>query len=162
MRLFACPRRPRRMKLCRERTALTICGTTVSSYPTMPGKIGLPSRSRDIRFSRSSSLTRRDPSCCALKGPWRNSPRVRAKLMVGTPKGNDLKRIIPPASAASCPLEPLKFERRCPPLHQPSVPTRFSRAPQAGEDGFEIADHCLQALCLRQSCKQALLEVEVE
>src|SRR5580698_11089029 len=75
--------------------ALTICGTTVSSYPTMPGKIGLPSRSRDIRFSRSSSFTRRDWRCCAVKGLWRNSPRVRAKLMVGTPKGNDLKRIIP-------------------------------------------------------------------
>ena len=31
MRDFACPRRPSRMKLCRERSALTICGTTVSS-----------------------------------------------------------------------------------------------------------------------------------
>ena len=28
MRLFACPRRPSRMKLCRERIALTSCGTT--------------------------------------------------------------------------------------------------------------------------------------
>ena len=31
MRLFACPRRPSRMKLWRDRMALTICGTTVSS-----------------------------------------------------------------------------------------------------------------------------------
>ena len=37
---------PRRMKLCRERTAFTICGTTVSSYPMMPGKSGAPLRSR--------------------------------------------------------------------------------------------------------------------
>ena len=38
MRLFACPRRPSRMKFCLERMALTIWGTTVSSKPTMPGK----------------------------------------------------------------------------------------------------------------------------
>ena len=31
IRLFACPRSPSRMKLWRDRTALTICGTTVSS-----------------------------------------------------------------------------------------------------------------------------------
>ncbi len=31
IRDFACPRRPRRMKLCRLRRALTICGITVSS-----------------------------------------------------------------------------------------------------------------------------------
>ena len=31
MRLFACPRSPSRMKLCRDRIAFTICGTTVSS-----------------------------------------------------------------------------------------------------------------------------------
>src|SRR6266404_7400230 len=83
IRLFACPRNPRRIKLCRERIAFTICGTTVSSYPTMPGNIGLPSRSRDIRFSRSSSFTRRELRRCAVKGLWRNSPRVRAELMVG-------------------------------------------------------------------------------
>src|ERR1700730_3952231 len=86
MRLFACPRNPRRIKLWRERIAFTICGTTVSSYPTMPGNIGPPSRSRAIRFSRSSSLTRRVPNRCSVKGLRRNSPRVRGKFMVGTPK----------------------------------------------------------------------------
>src|SRR4051812_35188853 len=59
MRLFACPRNPSKMKLWRDRTALTICGTTVSSYPMMPGKIGCPLRRRTIRFSRISSLTDR-------------------------------------------------------------------------------------------------------
>src|SRR6266852_9684144 len=49
----------------------------------MPGNIGPPSRSRDIRFSRSSSFTRRELRRCAVKAPWRNSPRVRAELMVG-------------------------------------------------------------------------------
>ena len=39
-RVLACPRRPSRMKLWRDRTALTTCGTTVSSYPTMPGNSG--------------------------------------------------------------------------------------------------------------------------
>src|SRR3984893_5676999 len=49
----------------------------------MPGNIGPPSRSRDIRFPRSSSFTRRELRRCAVKAPWRNSPRVRAELMVG-------------------------------------------------------------------------------
>ena len=31
MRVLACPRSPSKMKLCRDSTALTICGTTVSS-----------------------------------------------------------------------------------------------------------------------------------
>src|SRR5260370_36124739 len=49
----------------------------------MPGNIEPPSRSRDIRFSRSSSFTRRELRRCAVKAPWRNSPSVRAELMVG-------------------------------------------------------------------------------
>src|SRR6266851_5559612 len=53
----------------------------------MPGNIGLPSRNREMRFSRSSSFTRREPRRCAVKGLRRNSPRVRAKLMVGTSEG---------------------------------------------------------------------------
>src|SRR5271169_5104764 len=53
----------------------------------MPANIGPPSRSRNIRFSRNSSLTRRDPRRSAEKGLWRNSPRVRAELMVGTSEG---------------------------------------------------------------------------
>src|ERR1700687_488158 len=68
----------------------------------MPGNIGLPSRSRDIRFSRSSSFTRREPRRCAVKGLWRNSPRVRAELMVGTSEGDSLMRIIPPHRLLLC------------------------------------------------------------
>src|ERR1700733_3311748 len=52
----------------------------------MPGNMGPPSRSRAIRFSRSSSLTRRARRRGSVKGLRRNSPRVREKLMVGTPK----------------------------------------------------------------------------
>src|ERR1035438_2187549 len=64
----------------------------------MPGNIGLPSRNRAIRFSRSSSLTRREARRCSLKGLWRNSPRVLGKLMVGTPEKNNLDWIITPGS----------------------------------------------------------------
>ncbi len=45
------------MKLWRDRIALTICGTTVSSYPTMPGNSVSPRWSLQIRLPRSSSLT---------------------------------------------------------------------------------------------------------
>ena len=47
------------MKLCCDRIALTICGMTDSSYPTMPGKSGSPDRNFAIRLSRSSCLTSR-------------------------------------------------------------------------------------------------------
>ena len=57
MRLFACPRSPSRMKFCRDSTALTIWGTTVSSYPMMPGNTGCFALRRQIRFSRISSFT---------------------------------------------------------------------------------------------------------
>ncbi len=52
----------------------------------MPGNNGPPSRRRAIRFSRSSSFTRRARRRGSVKGLRRNSPRVREKLMVGTPK----------------------------------------------------------------------------
>ena len=48
-----------------------------------------------IRFSRISSLTLREARRCSENGLSRNSPRVWAMLMVGTPKENSLKRIIP-------------------------------------------------------------------
>src|SRR5690349_4452629 len=59
MRLFAWPRSPSRIMLWRDRIALTSCGMTVSSYPTIPGNSFSPARSFLIRFSRSSSLTER-------------------------------------------------------------------------------------------------------
>src|SRR5205823_11702617 len=49
--------------------------TTVSSYPTIPGKIGSPVLSFAIRLSRSSSLTRRVRSRCSLNSLFRSSPR---------------------------------------------------------------------------------------
>src|ERR1700686_168505 len=73
----------------------------------MPGNIGPPSRSRDIRFSRSSSFTRREPRRCAVKGLWRNSPRVRATLMVGTPQKKQ-----PYADYTAAPVAVLSDESR--------------------------------------------------
>ena len=70
IRVLACPRKPRRIKLCRERMAFTICGTTVSSKPTMPGNSGSRRSSLQIRFSRSSSFTLRDRyRSCARSAP---------------------------------------------------------------------------------------------
>src|SRR5688500_3640427 len=72
IRDFACPRRPRSMKLCLARTALTICGTTDSSYPRIPGNKRSPDLSFLIRFALISSFTGRDVYQLAL-----NSPNVR-------------------------------------------------------------------------------------
>src|SRR5215813_4741251 len=71
------------MKLWRERTAFTSCGTTVSSYPIIPGKMVSPERSLAIRLSRSSSLTLRARSLCSEKELFRSSPRVRGRFMKG-------------------------------------------------------------------------------
>src|SRR5258708_182868 len=90
MRLLACPRSPSRMKLWRERIALMICGTTVSSYPTMPGNTAASplARSRAVRFSRNSSLTWRVRKSSSGKVLRRRSPSVRGRLMKGTPGKN--------------------------------------------------------------------------
>ena len=57
MRVLAWPRSPRKTMSWPERIAFSICGRTLSSYPTMPGKSGSPARSRAIRLSRSSCFT---------------------------------------------------------------------------------------------------------
>ena len=79
IRDFACPRRPSRIKLCRESTAFTSCGTTVSSYPTIPGNSASSApavaRSLAIRFSRSSSLTER-PTRAGVNSLLRSAPSV--------------------------------------------------------------------------------------
>src|SRR5690349_1954779 len=83
MRLFACPRSPRRMKLCRARMALAICGSTVSSYPRIPSKsVSRPSSFRS-RLQRISSLT---PRSAAPPGPAvrRHSPIVDAFIAAGS------------------------------------------------------------------------------
>ena len=77
IRLFAWPRRPRRMKLWRESRALTICGTTVSSYPCTPGKSVSPFSMPRSRLRRSSSLTEREAPRGSKSGMRFNSPRVR-------------------------------------------------------------------------------------
>src|SRR5882724_3999941 len=78
-RVFACPRKPSRMKLWRERTAFTTCGITVSSKPTMPGNKGSRFCSRQIRFSRSSSFTVRWGSLVARSLYVRSAPRVSGR-----------------------------------------------------------------------------------
>ena len=59
MRVLAWPRSPRRMMSCPESTAFSICGVTVASYPTMPGKSCLFCASASMRLPRSSSFTER-------------------------------------------------------------------------------------------------------
>src|SRR6266480_2891622 len=65
------------MKLWRESRALTICGTTVSSYPCTPGKsVSLFSMARS-RLQRISSLTERDAPRGSKSGMPLSSPSVR-------------------------------------------------------------------------------------
>src|SRR5207248_6497343 len=80
IRLFAWPLSPSKMKLCFERIALTICGTTVSSNPITPGKIAWPSRSLAIKLSRNSSLTRRSRNRASEKSLFLSSPRVDGRF----------------------------------------------------------------------------------
>src|SRR6185369_12661210 len=65
--------------------ALMICGTTVSSYPIMPAKIGPGQPSLTARFSRISSLTERVRRRCSEKALSRSSPSVRGRLMKEPP-----------------------------------------------------------------------------
>src|SRR5579883_1340495 len=51
----------------------------------MPGNTGPGCCSFPIRFSRSSSFTLRARKRCSEKELWRSSPRVRGRLMIGTP-----------------------------------------------------------------------------
>src|SRR5437016_10655159 len=51
----------------------------------MPGNTDPVSRSFVIRLSRNSSFTRRLRRRCSENGLCRNSPRVRGRLMTGTP-----------------------------------------------------------------------------
>ena len=83
MRLFACPRSPSRIKFCRDSTAFTICGTTVSSYPIIPGNTGSFAFSRAIRFSRISSFTVRVRSRVSLYSRLpRSAPSVCGRWTV--------------------------------------------------------------------------------
>ena len=83
MRDLAWPRRPRRMKLCLERTALTIWGHDGVFVADDAGEEGPPSRRRQhwarrraMRFSRSSSLTVRPRrsgvvlGVCGVRRAW--------------------------------------------------------------------------------------------
>src|SRR5208283_1637463 len=72
----------------------------------MPGKIGSSgcSRKRAIRFSRISSFTRRERSRLSEKELARNSPNVRALLMVGTPRDLDWPVWEPAATVTLCGL----------------------------------------------------------
>src|SRR5579863_3685800 len=151
MRLLAWPRSPSKIKLCRERIALMICGTTVSSYPTIPGNIGPPWRSFAIRLSRNSSFTRRLRSCSSENGLWRNSPSVRGRLMIKKPPGRTAfwSRLYAP-----------------PILSRVSVAAGFAAyvysAAHCGQDGFEERNDGLQALGFRFHPQQRLFEIEIK
>src|SRR5947199_4867835 len=89
-RVFACPRSPRRMKWWRERMALTTCGTTVSSYPRMPGNSSSPRCILQIRFERISSLTVRLAIFASENELWRSTPKVRGNSCVALDKQTPL------------------------------------------------------------------------
>src|SRR3990170_2302043 len=76
IRLLAWPRSPRRIMWCFERMALTICGITVSSYPTMPGKSGSFAFNIRSRFSRISSRTVLRAVRASVKWLRMRAPRV--------------------------------------------------------------------------------------
>src|ERR1700730_7130785 len=92
MRVLACPRNPSRMKLCLDSTAFTICGTTVSSKPTTPGKSGSRRCSLQTRFCRNSSFTERDWIRSSEKWLLLSSPRVWGNSGMGGE--NDLFAIL--------------------------------------------------------------------
>src|ERR1700733_12212815 len=130
--------------------ALTICGTTVSSYPTIPGNIGPPWRSFAIKLSRSSSFTRRLRSCSSENGLWRNSPSVRGRLMIEKPpEGLLLARLYACLSSSRVP-----------------VATGFAAnvhgAAHAWQDGLKERNEGAQALGFRGYSQQCLFEIEVQ
>src|SRR5688500_18071409 len=65
------------MKFCFESSAFTTCGTTVSSYPTMPGNSGSRHFSFRNRFVRISSFTERDTYPARF-----NSPSVVGRIVL--------------------------------------------------------------------------------
>src|ERR1700683_540711 len=130
--------------------ALTICGTTVSSYPTIPGNIGPPWRSFAIKLSRSSSFTRRLRSCCSENGLWRNSPSVRGRLMIEKPPENCFWPDYTLASNLSRVAVAAGF---APHVHG---------AAHARQNGFKERNQRPQALGFRGHPQQSLFEIEIQ
>src|SRR5215469_11385559 len=160
MRLFACPRSPRRMKLCRERIALMICGTTVSSYPTMPGNTA-PSPcccKRATRLSRSSSFTRRVRKRSSEKLLRRRSPSERGTLMTGTPTYAARSDYTPRCRTSfGCKRHRL--------VHMPVPAGLLAGArnpPQLWQNPFQISGDRVNPFALRTHRQQFLLEVKIE
>src|SRR5580698_10393526 len=149
------------MKLCRDRIALIICGTTVSSYPTMPGKTAASpfSLRRAMRFSRSSSLTWRVRKRSSEKRLRRRSPSVRGTLMKGPPPQTNFTRLY----AASLNTFSQRGDARL--MYRP-VPaclfTRLRNAAQLGQNALQIPRDGLNPLALRAHRQQFLFEIEIE
>src|SRR5580765_2407670 len=70
--------------------ALTTCGTTVSSYPTIPGNSVSPRWILQIRLERSSSLTVRPATLGSEKELARRAPKVRGNSCVALDKQTPL------------------------------------------------------------------------
>ena len=81
-RVLPCPRSPRSTMSCPASSARSSCGPTVSSKPTMPGKVGCPDFSRRMTLARISSLTVRAsyPSASRTQG---SSGTARARAVRG-------------------------------------------------------------------------------
>ena len=130
------------MKLCRDRTALTTCGTTVSSYPRCR-----ETRSHalilQIRFCRSSSFTLRWAIRSSRKAALRSPPRVEGNSVTSAHdwlttypdcnRAEPNRRVCATRAMAPGPLEPLseRGERRCDPavLQEQSATLPASRHP---------------------------------
>src|SRR5436305_12135578 len=116
------------MKLCLDRIALMICGTTVSSNPTIPGKTEVSpfSRSRATRLSLNSSLTRRVRKRSSEKLLRRRTPSVRGTLMERTPTQNyndcDYTPAVTDSALSAC------FQHSMPTLGTTFLGGRFPRS----------------------------------
>src|SRR5258708_2256195 len=139
--------------------ALTIWGTTVSSYPTMPGKMAPPWRNFAIKLSRISSFTRRVLSRCSVKALWRNSPSVRGRLMMETP-GRTV------SEADYTPSEEFKNNAKKRELMNVAVSAGFlphpHGSPQIRQDRLKIGNYPLHTLRFRLHGEQGLLEIEIQ
>ncbi len=69
MRVFACPRSPKKTTSWPANTAFSSCGMTVSSYPSTPSNKGKPFVMRSTALRRISSLTGRDTHPEARSAP---------------------------------------------------------------------------------------------
>src|SRR5215470_763606 len=140
----------------------------------MPGNTDPVARSLLMRLSRNSSFTRRLRRRCSEKGLCRNSPRVRGRLMTGTPT-TTLKAII--RSDVAWPRcwtlghagedilpsgIPVSGRQSTRVAVAAGFLTNLYGAAEGGQDTLEIFDHGLNTARFGTQTKQFLLEIEIQ